>query len=499
MRAQLRQLSGDTAIYGVSTIVQRFLSFLLTPFYTHFLLPRELGIQVDLFVLIAFFLIVANAGMESAFFKYDSVAESEEQRRRVLWNAVGVNWGVALLLGILLVAVPDLLRFSGLSRVPEEYDHLIRAAGVILALDSMAMVPLALLRMRRRAMKFGVIKIAAITVNVLANILFVGFMDMKLDGIFLAGVVQSVVQLALLLPFLRLMRPIRFDPALRRMMLLFGVPTIGSGLSMMALQLVDRIIIERLLGFDSLGLYQANYRLGIVMVVFVSVFEFAWRPFFLQQAAQENARELFSRVFTYFNLIGGAILLLVAFFIPNIAAIPIPFTDGAHFIRDIFWSGLSIVPIVLGAYLFNGWYTNFIAGIYIEKKTSALLWLTGLGVLVEIVLCLLLLPILGIAGGAWATLAAYLTMSIALYFYVRRYYPVDYEWKRVGVIIGVIALLLGANFLLLDYRDLSFSTGMIRLALLACYPALLWLAGFFSGGELDRIRAFLRTFIRRGG
>lgn len=498
MRAQLRQLSGDTAIYGVSTIVQRFLSFLLTPFYTHFLLPRELGVQVDLFVLIAFFLVLANAGMESAYFKFDSVADSEEGRRRVLWNAVGVNWTVAIILGLSLLLIPDLLRLTGISRVPEEYDHLIRAAGVILALDSMAMIPLALLRMRRRAMKFGVIKVAAITVNVVANVIFVGVMDMKLEGIFLAGILQSVVQILLLLPFLRLMLPIRFDAGLRRMMLSFGLPTIGSGLSMMALQLVDRIIIERMVGFTGLGLYQANYRLGIVMVVFVSVFDFAWRPFFLQQASRANARELFARVFTYFNLVAGGILLAVSFYIPNIAAIPIPFTEGAHFIRDIFWSGLTIVPIVLGAYLFNGWYTNFIAGIYIEKRTASLLWLTALGVGIEVLLCLILIPILGIAGGAWATLAAYLGMSLLLLLYVQRFYPISYEWGRVLLLLGILAALLAAGFLLVDFGDLSLEAGLIRLGLLAAYPLLLWATGFFSGGELDRMRESARSLVRRG-
>ncbi len=498
MRTQLKQLSGDTAIYGVSTIVQRFLSFLLTPFYTHYLLRAELGVQTDLFVLVGFFLILANAGMESSFFKFDSIAEGERGKREVLWNALGINWGVALLLGGVLIFFPEVLRATGISRVPSEYDHLIQAAGAILALDSMAMIPLALFRMRRKAKKFGLIKIAAITVNVLGNIIFVGFMGMKLEGIFLAGILQSIVQLLLVLPAIIRLRPITFNPVLRRMMLSFGLPTVGSGLSMIALQLVDRIVIERLVGFDGLGLYQANYRLGIVMVVLVSVFEFAWRPFFLQQAGEPNARELFSRVFTYFNLVAGGLLLLVAFFIPNIAAFPIPFTDGSHFINEIYWGGLSIVPIVLAAYLFNGWYTNFIAGVYIEKKTRSLLFLTGAGVVVEVLLCLFLVPIIGIAGGAWATLAAYLTMSTALFVYIRRYYEVPYEWGRVMIILGTAGALLGLNLLLFDFRDISWSTAAFRFGLFLLYPVVLFAAGFFSGPEIVMLRGLLSRFGRRG-
>ena len=493
MRQQLKQLSGETAIYGVTTIVQRFLSFLLTPFYTHFLLRGELGVQTDLFVLIGFFLILANAGMESAYFKFDSVAESEEGRREVLWNALGINWVVALLLGATLLLFPDILRATGISRVPAEYDHLIQAAGAILAFDSMAMIPLALLRMRNRAMKFGAIKIAAITVNVAGNVLFVGVMGMKLEGIFLAGLLQSIVQLLLVIPFIRHLLPIRFNPELRRMMVAFGLPTIGSGLSMIALQLVDRIIVERLVGFEGLGLYQANYRLGIVMVVLVSVFEFAWRPFFLQQAQAPNARELFARVFTYFNIVAGGVLLAVAFFIPNIAAMPIPFTDGSHFINELYWSGLTIVPIVLAAYLFNGWYTNFIVGVYIEKKTSSLLWLTGAGVAVEVLLCLLLIPEVGIAGGAWATLAAYLSMSLALYIFIRRYYRIDYEWRRVGLVLALVGGLMATNLILFDFRDTSLSAALVRSGLLVSYPVLLIALRLVSPAEFGALLGRLKN------
>ena len=497
MRQQLRQLSGDTAIYGLTTIIQRFLSFLLTPFYTHFLLPAELGIQTDLFVIIAFLMILANAGMESAYFRYDAAAKNEEERRETFWNALGVNWGVAGTLGLLFIFFPEAFNQLPFMNLPEHLIHLIRMAGVIMALDSMSMIPLGLLRMRRRAFKFGVVKIISILVNVILNIILVGFMDMKLEGIFLAGIAQSVTQFLLTLPFVALMRPIRINDTLRRMMIRFGLPTIGSGLSMIALQLVDRTIISSIAGDEALGLYQANYRLGIVMIVFVSIFEFAWRPFFLQQADRENAPQLFARIFTYFNLIGGGILLTVSFFIPNIAAFPIPFTDTT-FIKPIYWSGLGIVPIVLWAYLFNGWYTNFIAGVYIEKKTAALLWITLSGAAIEALLCLLLVPQIGIAGGAWGTVFAYLIMAVILYIFIRRYYPVPYEWGRVGLIMVGLLGLIGANLLLLEPGDLSFRAAMIRLGLLAGFPVWLALTGFFNRSERKEMERLFGMLRRRG-
>lgn len=497
MRKQLRQLTGDTAVYGVTTIVQRFLSFLLTPFYTHFLTEGELGVQAIIFSVIAFLIVLANAGMESSFFKFDSIANSEDERKKTFWNALGVNWSVATSLGILIVLFPDAVNTLTFLNVQDKYVYLIRIAGGILALDSMSMVPLALLRMRRRAFKFGAIKIATIAVNVVLNVVLVGVYDMKLEGIFIAGIGQSVVQFMLLLPFVRLMRPIQFSKKIRADMVRFGLPTIGSGISMIALQLVDRPIIQNLAGPDVLGVYQANYRLAIVMVVFIGVFEFAWRPFFLQQAREKNSQMLYARVFTYFNLIASGIFLATALFMPNIAGFPIPFTEKT-FIAPAFWSGLGIVPIVLAAYFFNGWYTNFIAGIYITKKTSALLWITVIGASIEIILCFALVPSLPIAGGAWATLGAYGLMAAILYFFVQKYYPVPYEWGRVAKIGLGAVMLFGCNLWWFDSTDTSLQTGLYRLCLLAGFPVWLLLTGFFSRAERTELRRVLTQLSKRG-
>lgn len=498
MRAQLKQLGGDTAIYGVTTIVQRFLSFILTPFYTHFLTPRELGVQADLFVIIAFLLVLANAGMESAYFKHDAAAKTDEERRTVLWNAVGVNWIVAITFGLLMALFPRGASAVTLLNLPEEYIGLIPLVGAVLALDSMSMIPLALLRMRRRAFKYGTIKVASIVVNVILNVILVGLLDMKLTGIFIAALAQSLTQFLLSVPFLRFLKPIRFDPRLRRQMLAFGLPTLGSGLSLIALQLIDRPIFKQLAGYEALGLYQANFRLAIVMVVMNAVFEFAWRPFFLQQAEKPNAQALFARVFTYFNVIGGGLVVAVALFIANVAAIPIPFTD-ATFIAPLYWSGLTIVPIVLVAYLFNGWYTNFIVGVYVEGKTKALLWLTLGGAIAKALLCIALIPIIGIAGGAWGTFGAYLLMSLALLVISQKFFPIPYEWGRVLLVLtGVAGILLLAE-LLFETTDQSFRTFAFKVGLMLLYPLWLFVTGFFSAGERKEMSRLLGMMKRRGG
>lgn len=490
MRQQLRQLSGDTAIYGVSTIVQRFLSFLLTPFYTHVLTRGELGIQATIYVMISFVLIIANAGMESAYFRFASSASSDEERRRIYWSAFGVN--IVAAAGIALVIALAPAGANGLAALgldPAEYD-LIRMAAAIIFLDSSAAIAFASLRLDRKAKTFGGIKIATIAVNVGLNIWFVALLQMGIRGVFLAGIIQSLFQLLVLFPFIVRHLPIRFSRETARALLRFGLPTIASGLALIALQGIDRPIMRTLAGDATVGLYQAGYRMGIVMMIFVSMFEFAWRPFFLQQASEANARTLFSRIFTYYNLIAAGMFLIGSFFTLVITTVPIPFTGGRSIIAPNFWKGLSVVPIVLAAYLVSGWYTNFIVGVYIQKKTHALPWITGLGAGIEALLCFVLIPVIGFVGGAWGTLAAYLVMSIALLLYIQRFYRIDYEWLRVGKIIAASAIVYAGDRLIVGpiVNERSWEGAGAHVAALLLFPAMLYLFRFFRPGELAELR-----------
>ncbi len=490
MRQQLRQLSGDTAIYGISTIVQRFLSFLLTPFYTHVLTRGELGVQATIYVMISFILIIANAGMESAYFRFVSTAETDEDRRRVYWSAFGVNIVAALGIAIVIALFPSGANSIAVLGLDSERYDLIRMAAAIVFLDSSAAIAFAALRMERRARTFGGIKVATIVVNVGLNIWFVAVLQMGIRGVFLAGILQSLFQLVVLIPFVIRHLPIRFSPQTARSLLRFGLPTIASGLALIALQGIDRPIMRFLTGEATVGLYQAGYRMGIVMMIFVSMFEFAWRPFFLQQAAETNARALFARIFTYYNLIAASIFLVGSFFTVVLTTVPIPFTSGRAIIAPNFWDGLSVVPIVLGAYLFSGWYTNFIVGIYIEKKTSALPWITGVGALTEALLCFVLIPTMGYVGGAWGTLAAYVVMSVVLLRYVQRFYRIEYEWWRVSKILVAAAISYMADRIIVGqwFDQRSWEGVGVHVAALVLFPVVLYVFGFFRSGELAELR-----------
>ena len=161
-------------------------------------------------------------------------------------------------------------------------------------------------------------------------------------------------------------------------MLKFGLPYLPAGFAVMLVQVIDVPILEKLTDLETVGIYKANYKLGIFMMLFVNMFQYAWQPFFLQNAKEPNAKEMFSKILTYFTLVGSIILVVLSLFINDFVQIKFA---GFSIIGSEYWAGLQIVPIVLLAYLFNGMYTVFSAGIYIEEKSIYVPFITGTGAL----------------------------------------------------------------------------------------------------------------------
>ncbi|HTY58644.1 MAG TPA: polysaccharide biosynthesis C-terminal domain-containing protein, partial [Bacteroidota bacterium] len=207
----------------------------------------------------------------------------------------------------------------------------------------------------------------------------------------------------------------------------------------------------------------------------------AWRPFFLSHAAEPGAKALFARALTYSVAAMTAVFLAVAMFIGDIVRIRI---FGRYIIHPDYWGGLSIVPVVLVAYMFLGIYNNLVAGVYIEKKTQRLPAITLAGAVVNVGANFLLIPLMGMMGGAVATLLAYAVMALVLYIDVRKFYPVSYEWGR----IARLALVGGILFILSRVVD----TGAYHIAwnclLLLSYLPALFVSRFFIPEEIVVLR-----------
>lgn len=497
MLRQIKRLGAETAVYGLGTVAGRFLNFLLVPFYTNVLAPAEYGVVAYLYSLIAFANVVYWYGMEASYFRFATAKPSPaaggeqaggepvpEPRTAFSTPFLAMLASSALFSAFLLLGREAVSGWIGL---PPGRGGLVGWTAGILFFDALAVVPFAFLRLAHMARMFAWVRFLNILSNVLLNVVLLTRYGLGVEGIFISGFVSSALTAVLLLPAVaEQLRP-SFDRRLLGAMLRFSLPTVPAGLALMALQVVDRPILRALTDDATVGIYQANYRLGIFMMIAVSIYDYAWRPFFFSHASEPDAKRLFSRVMTYLVLALSALFLAFTFFVPDVARLEVA---GRHFIHPRYWEGLGIVPVVMLGYFWLGVSTNLSAGIYIQKKTHVLPFINAAGALANVGLNFLLIPRFGIAGAAWATFLAYFGMAGLLYAATRRIYPVEYEFERLWkVVAAAMAVLLA--WLLLPGMGFVARTAA-SLLLLASFPVVLLLAGVFSKEEIAGLSRLLR-------
>ncbi|MEM1126302.1 MAG: polysaccharide biosynthesis C-terminal domain-containing protein [Bacteroidota bacterium] len=457
---RLRQLASETAIYGVSNILGRLLTFLLFPFYTQVFTPDEYGIVSIVYAAFIFLNIVYQYGMESAYLKYAAEAETEVDRQRVFSTALASLLASSAVLSLLLVALRG--PFAALMDLPSVWTYLFYYVAVILTLDALAALPLAALRLASRPLAFALARLGGIVVNVAVNIWLILGQGMGVEAVFIANVASSATTLLLVAPtYVRYLRP-RFDGALWRTLLAFGLPFLPGGLGYAVSDRVNIFFLSRMdpARIETLypraagaaqpdayseyvvGLFGGGMKLAALMMLVVQMFRYAWQPFFLQRARDADAPQLFARVFTLLTAASLLVWLGVSFFAQELVALPLP--GGRRLIAEAYWPGLVIVPVALLAYVFQGWYYTFAAGAYLEEKTKYFVHCTLVGSVVAVTVNALLVPHYGMVAAAWATTLAYATMAVMLWAIVRRFYPVPYEWPRVLGAFVLAALLMGA-------------------------------------------------------
>ncbi len=431
---KLKELTKDTAIYGVSTMIGRFLNFILVPFYTNIFLPADYGIIQLIYAYVGILNIVYIYGLDSAYLKFASFKEIGDEKDNFSTPYISVFCSSLLLSGLIFInagAIGDLLR------IPSHYHYLIYIASALIFFDANGVIPFLKLRLDRNATRFSIIKIINICVNIVLNIFLILILGWGIEAIIISNLAASVVSLILLLPTLKNFFRFRFHLTLFKRLLRFGFPYLPGGLAVMLVQVIDVPILEKLTNLKTVGIYKANYKLGIFMMLFVNMFQYAWQPFFLNNAKDPNAKVMFAKVLSYFTLVGSAILVILSLFITDLARIQI---EGYSLIGSNYWAGLHIVPIILLAYLINGMYVIFSAGIYIEEKSIYVPIIAGSGAILNVLANFILIPVLNITGAALATLASYFVMAVGYYMVTQKFYKVKYEIKIILKIFVAVIL-----------------------------------------------------------
>jgi O-antigen/teichoic acid export membrane protein len=486
----VEKLTTDSAYYGISNVAGRFITFLLMPFYTHTLPQAEYGIVVVVYSYIAFLNAVFTFGLEPAYMRHVAGTQADERNRAFTASILFIGAGsLVLIASISLFDAP----VAQMLELENGYRSIIPLALAMVALDAINIIPFAALRMEGRARYFAGVKLVSIVLTVIFNVLFIGILRWPVTAVFISGVLASLVSTFLLLPTIRSHLARRIDSRLLRNLLTYGLPTMPGAISIMMIEIIDKPIMQKLTDLETVGLYAANYKLGIFMMLVVTMFRYAWQPFYLQLSAEGSSKTLFARVLTYFVLVGSLIVLTLTLFIGDIVRLPLP--GDRNLLPPEYWQGIDIVPIILFGYLWAGIAQILNAGIYIQKKTMLILYATLAGAVVNIVCNFVFIPVWGIHGAAFATFAAYFTIAAFYAVAVRRIFPVHYEYGRLlRIAIAFTATMLA--WYLVPAPDFlpRFAWQCI---ILLFVPAILGLSGFLLPGEKQELSVLARKFTRR--
>lgn len=477
--AGIKSLAKDTAVYGVSSIVGRFLNWCLVPLYTIKFAAAEYGVVTYVYSIVALALIILTYGMETGFFRFANHERYPDPMK--VYSTSLISLGVSSLL-----FVAGVLAF--LHPVAEALEcgdrpWYIGMMAIAVAVDAFTAIPFSYLRYRRRPARFAMLKLTGIGLNIGLNlfwILLCPWLDAQAPGcvdwcwsagygigyIFLANLISSAAMLLLLLPELRGFRWV-FDRTLWREMLAYSWPLLVLGIAGIMNQTIDKILFpllfpDRAEAMTQLGIYGANYKIAIVMVMFIQAFRFAYEPFIFAQNKERGESRLqgYRDAMKYFVIFAMVIFLGVMFYLDILK----------YFISPRYFSGLKVVPVIMLAEFFFGVFFNLSLWYKLTDRTIWGMWLSLAGLCVTLVLNIVLVPLWGYMGCAWAAFCCYGVMMVLSWLLGRAKYPIGYNVPRLALIFfmamacwGVAAIITTGR----EWLDMGLRTVILLLYILA--------------------------------
>lgn len=419
--------------------------------HTDTLTADKFAVNTLFYVYAAYFNALLTYGMETAFFRFFS---KEQEKGKIIGTSfISLLITSLLFLGIALSFSNDIAGYFGFNN-PIFFQILIAT----LVLDTLVVIPFAYLRVVNKPIKFTAYKIINISVFAFLNVFFLWFVPYsiqqqislpdfiihyyesypKVMHIFVANLVASSVTFLLLLPTFFKFK-LTFDILFFKKMLRYGLPIMVGSLAFVTNENLDKLLLEDLVGEYQMGIYAACYKLGVFMTLYIMAFRLGAEPFFFNHAAKENAKETYSIILTWFTLFGAMFMLIIVGFIDLFAGILLG--DASYF------SALEIVPIILLANLLLGIYNNLSVWYKLTDNTKYGMYFSIFGAIITIVFNMTMIPKIGFIAAAWATLAAYGSMTLLSYWVGKRKYPIPYELKKVIGYVAITTVFSGASFL----------------------------------------------------
>lgn len=502
----VKSLAKDTAIYGVSSIVGRFLNWCLVPLYTYYFAAEEYGIVTYVYSFVALAMVILTYGMETGFFRFANHERYGDDPMRVYSTSLIslASSSSAFLLLVLLFLKP----ITGWMECGDHYSYVWMMAAAV-ALDAFTAIPFSYLRFAHRPMRFAGLKLLNIGLNIGLNLFFIvlcpwiwkhapqaiaWFYDpgYGIGYIFLTNFITSLLNLVLLTPELRGFGW-RFDRAMWRAMISYSWPLLVLGVAGIMNQTIDKILLPQLVAdkstaLDQLGIYGANYKIAIIMVMFTQAFRFAYEPFIFAQNKDKGESRLqsYRDAMKWFVIFSLMIFLGVMFFI-DIAK---------RIIAPAYWEGLAVVPIVMIADFFFGVTFNLSIWYKLTDRTQWGMWLSLTGLAVTLLMNRLLVPHFGYMGCAWAALACYAVMMVFSYIMGRLKYPIGYNVPRLGGYF-LLALALYGVSVWITVDAMPWLNYGVRLLLLALYIGVVLRVEKMKLSQMLPVGAIMRRLLHR--
>lgn len=469
--------------YGLSSIAARFLSYLLTPYLTNpeHLSVTEYGKMSMIFAAIPFMSALFTYGFEITFFRYSNKDEDE----KVVFNtsSLSIIFTTLIFTSILLLFNKPIAVFL---QVPDNPEFIIWTS-LIIAFDTLVVIPFAKLRQINRPRKYALIRIAAIVITIASTVFFYSYLPQiaaNSPDSFLASwydpqmgvgyyIIATLIASAFVLIFLSPeILSIRFQGSMRlwKEMLLYSLPLMIAGFAGVINETFDRILLGKLIpadapvtGVQMAGIYGACYKLSLLINIFIQAFRMGAEPFFFSESKKKNAPETYARVMTYIVIVMTSMFLVVTLYLDF----------WKHFIQnEEMWVGLKVVPVLLIANMSLGVYYNLSFWYKLSQKTHAAIVITLTGAAITLLVNFIFIPTYGYMACAWATLACYGSMMIISYLWGRKVFPVPYEVKKLGKYFLIMLVLYFVHVGFGNYVEniwLRFAAGTVLLAVYIAY------------------------------
>ncbi len=450
--SRLKTLYKQTFIYGLATVVPKMISFLLVRLHTDKSVLSNVADYGDVSLIFAYFVlfnVLLAYGMETAFFRFFN---SDEHKKTVLSTSA-----ISLLLTSTMVLVIGYIFRQDLSSLIHiDADYIVLVLW-ILFFDALVIIPFAYLRALGKTIKYTVVKLTNVILNLGLNIVLLLYLkswaetstlwqtfykpDFEVHYIFIANVIASGVTLLLLISFYFKLN-YSFSTTLWKKMLRYAFPVLVAGVAFSINETFDRILLERLLpenlSKDVIGTYSACYKLALFMMLFATAYRLGVEPFFFNNAKDTDAKTNYAKILEFFVIFGALILLSVVVFVDVLKLILIP--------NEAYWEAMTVVPILLLAYLFLGIYHNLSVWYKITDRTKFGAYISIFGALITLLINIIFIPKFGYMASATATLFAYATMAVTSYTLGKKHYAIPYNLKKIGLYLAMSIIFSGLSF-----------------------------------------------------